>query len=97
MLCLYRVKPGKEAEFRPLLQRHWIMLRDLGLATGDPAKLLLGSTKEGKLTFIEMFQWKNYEAPALAHQSPEVIGLWGPMGELVEDMEFLALRPVDQA
>jgi hypothetical protein len=44
-----------------------------------------------------MFQRKNYEAPALAHQSPEVMALWGPMGELVEDMEFLALRPVDQA
>jgi hypothetical protein len=95
MLCLYRVKPGKEDEFRPLLKRHWITLQSAGLATDDPAKLLLGSTKEGKLTFIEMFQWKNFEAPAIAHQSPEVMALWQPMGELVDDMEFLALGPVD--
>ena len=95
MLCLYRVKPGKEEAFKPLLQQHWTILKSAGLATDDPAKLLLGSTKEGKLTYIEMFQWKNYEAPGLAHQSPEVMALWEPMGELVDDMEFLALRPVD--
>lgn len=95
MLCLYRVKPGKEEEFKPLLKRHWDTLRTAGLATDAPAELLLGSTKEGKLTFIEMFKWKDYNSAGLAHQSPDVMALWQPMGELVDDMEFLALRALD--
>jgi hypothetical protein len=95
MLCLYRVKPGREEEFKRLLKQHWTTLQQAGLATDQPAKLMLGSTKEGKNTFIEMFQWKNYEAPGIAHQSAEVMALWGPMGELTDNMEFLALRPVD--
>ena len=95
MLCLYRVKAGKEEAFKGLLMQHWGTLQQAGLATDQPAKLMLGSTKEGKNTFVEMFQWKDYESPGIAHESPEVMALWGPMGELTDDMEFLALRPVE--
>lgn len=97
MLCLYRVKPGKEEAFKALLMRHCGVLRQEALATSQPAQLEIGSTKDGKQTFIEKFQWMDENSPGLAHRSAEVQALWGPMAELVDGMEFLALRPVDHA
>jgi hypothetical protein len=37
VLCIYRVKDGKESEFRPLLEKHWPTLNGIGLVTSEPA------------------------------------------------------------
>jgi hypothetical protein len=94
MLCTYRIKDGKESEFLRLLEKHWPTLRSVGLATNDPAEVLRGSDKQGKTVFIEMFSWKDATAPDVAHQTPEVMSVWEPMGALADDMNFWAVESV---
>ena len=50
MLCTYRVKDGKEAEFLSLLEKHWPTLRSVGLATDDAARVLRARVSRAKLS-----------------------------------------------
>src|SRR5436305_12202321 len=89
MLCTYRVKKGKEAEFLRLLEKHWPTLHRMGLATAEPAQVLRGQSKEGDATvFIERFAWQDADAPRVAHQTPEVMAVWEPMGALADELNF---------
>ena len=94
MLCTYRVKDGKEADFLPLLEKHWPTLRGAGLATDEPAQVLKSKDKSGKTVFIEMFSWKDAGAPDVAHQTPEVMSVWEPMGALADEMNFWPVEAV---
>lgn len=94
VLCIYRVKPGQEPAFLRLLARHWPTLRGSGLATDTPATVQKARDRAGHTVFVELFAWKNPEAPSLAHQSPEVMAVWEPMGALCDGMEFLDVEPV---
>ena len=88
VLCRYRVKSGQAEAFAEMLGRHWQTLHNAGLATDEPARLLRAGDKAGNVAFIETFSWKNEDAVQTAHESPEVMSLWEPMGSLCEDMEF---------
>jgi len=92
VLCIYRVKDGKEGEFRPLLEKHWPTLSSIGLVTSEPARWYATQDKNKCKCFIEIFDWKDGKAPQTAHELPEVMSVWEPMGALVEDMEFLDLE-----
>jgi quinol monooxygenase YgiN len=94
VLCTYRIKNGKDADFLQLLEKHWPTLYNAGLATGDPAQVLQGQDKTGRTVFIEMFSWKDASAPDVAHQTPEVMAVWEPMGALAEEMNFWAVETV---
>ena len=94
VLCIYRVKKGQEAEFRRLLERHWPTLRAAGLTTDEPAEVLWCKDKAGKSTFAETFSWKDASFPDIAHETPEVMAVWEPMGALCEGMEFMQVEPV---
>ena len=88
VLCRYRVKPGKEEQFAGYLARHWSVLHDLGLATDEPARILRAGDKAGNIAFVERFAWRSGDSAQTAHETPEVMRLWEPMGSLCEDMEF---------
>ncbi len=92
MLCVYRVREGKEAEFQSLLEKHWPTLREVGLVSEKPARWFRGLGKDGRRRFVELFEWKDGEAFGVAHQSPRVMSLWEPMGALTEGMEFIELE-----
>lgn len=93
MLCIYRVKKGKEAVFRKLIARHWPTLHRLGLATSTPAQVLRGVGKRGgPPCFIELFEWAGASASDMAHQTPEVLAIWEPMEPLLESMELIQLE-----
>ena len=92
VLCIYRVKDGKEAEFRPLLESHWLTLNSVGLVTSEPARWYSSKDKDNRKCFVEIFEWKDGDAPQTAHQIPEVMAVWDPMGGLTDDMEFLDLE-----
>jgi len=92
VLCIYRVKEGKEAAFRPLLEKHWPTLDSVGLVTSAPARWYLGEGKNGQKCFIEMFEWKDAKASGTAHELPDVMAVWEPMGALVDDMEFIDIE-----
>lgn len=94
VLCLYRVKAGQEAAFVELLRRHWPALRRSELATDEPAQVQRAKDRKGGTVFVERFAWRSAESSGLAHQSPEVMAVWEPMGALCEGMEFLAVEPV---
>ena len=94
-ICRYKVKEGKEDEMVELLAKHHPALRKAGLATADRPLVYRGlpSHKEGgehgaERVFIEIFSWSSDKGPELAHQSPEVMAVWEPMGAICEEMDF---------
>lgn len=99
MLVIYRVKAGNEAPFEDLLRKHWPALRGIGLATETPAALYRGEPKRpsphGGPTYVETFEWVDESAPNIAHQTPEVMAVWEPMGPMLAGMELIALRPLE--
>lgn len=94
VLCIYRVQEGKAEAFRPLLEKHWPTLNGIGLVTSEPAKWYRSRDQNGRTCFVEIFEWKDGKAPQTAHELPEVMAVWEPMGALAEDMEFLDLESV---
>lgn len=102
VICRYVVKPDKTAEMEALLRKHWGALHELGLVTDTPAKVYRGlkSEKPGgahsaERTYVEIFEWKNADAPNVAHQTPAVMAVWEPMGALCEDMDFPQFEPIE--
>ena len=95
VLVIYRPKAGTEAQFEPLLAKHWPALKQLGLVTDTPPKFWRGSDKRAdRKVFVELFQWRDAEAPGIAHQTPEVMAVWEPMGPILEEMQILHVEPV---
>jgi hypothetical protein len=86
-LCMYRVKAGSEAAFRQLLSKHWPTLRNVGLAADEPPVTYEGIEKPGAPLFVELLTWKDEEGPNIAHELPEVMAVWEPMGKLCESRE----------
>lgn len=100
VICLYRVTPGREAEFTTLLARHWPTLHALDLVTDDPVQRYRGAERDGRPLFVEIFNWKSEAAAQRAHQHPEVMAVWEPMDKLTEkrdgrpNMEFPHVQPL---
>jgi quinol monooxygenase YgiN len=99
MLVLYRVKPGHDDTFVELLKKHYPALRDIGLATATPARIYRGESKRpaphGGSTFVETFEWVDEKAAGVAHQTPEVMAVWEPMGPILDGMDLIALHPLE--
>jgi hypothetical protein len=95
VLCIYRVKKGKESEFKQLLAKHGPTLHKAGLTPEGAPKIWRSETRDGGTVFVEMMQWKDESSSHAAHQMPEVMAVWEPMGSLTEGMEFLDLQPAD--
>jgi len=94
-LVIYRAKAGKEAQLLELVKSHWPTLKNLGLAAPTPAKIWRAQGKrDGKVAFIEMFEWKDEVSSDVAHQTPEVMALWEPMGAVVDGLEICHVEPV---
>jgi hypothetical protein len=83
-VCTFRVQSGAETEFEALLQRHWQTLHGLGLTTERPTQTYKGMEKGGGRVYVEIFEWLSTEASARAHELPEVLAIWEPMGRFVE-------------
>ena len=83
-LCTYRVRAGAETQFIALLEKHWPALHGAGLVTDVPSMIWRGEDEDGKTFFFEILEWKNLEAPEIAHKTPAVMAVWEPMGGLCE-------------
>lgn len=100
-ICTYRVKPEHEAEFVALLGTHWQALRGAGLVTEtkpqrfrailDPKDRHSYDTP----TYVEIFEWRDAQAPGTAHELPEVMAVWEPMGRMCSDMSFPHFEPLE--
>ncbi len=81
----YLPKKGKEKELLELVKKHWPTLRKLGLATAEPPQIYQATDKRsGSVYFIEIFSWADENASSVAHQTPEVMAVWEPMGNIME-------------
>jgi hypothetical protein len=100
-LCIYRVKPGCEAAFKKLLAKHWPTLRRVGLAADVPSAVYAGSEGENEPIFVELLHWQDASGAETAHEVPDVMAVWEPMGKLCEGragrpaMEFPRVEPVE--
>lgn len=83
-LCVYRVKPGSESAFRGLLAKHWPTLRRVGLGADEPSIIYEGSEGDNAPMFFELLHWEDDEGPNMAHEIPDVMAVWEPMGQLCE-------------
>ncbi|MBK7860244.1 MAG: hypothetical protein IPJ65_16845 [Archangiaceae bacterium] len=95
VLCIYRVKPGKEASFKKLLKKHGPALQGAGLSTKKQTIWRAESGRKPGVIYVELMQWKDASSASSAHQMPEVMAVWEPMGNHCSAMEFLDLEPAD--
>ena len=95
MLVSYFPKAGREEELLSLLERHWPTLDRLGLVTSmAPQMWQATDTRTNKRYFVELFQWKDAEASDIAHQTPEVMAIWEPMGPILDELQLTEVEPV---
>jgi hypothetical protein len=84
----YRVRPDRVEEFLDVIDRHWVTLRELELVTDREAEVFLGPERDsGRPIVVEIFEWADEGAAALAHTHPRVSGVWESMGPLCEPRE----------
>jgi hypothetical protein len=87
VIAIYRVRAEKEQEFFALLRQHYPVLTRLGLVTDEKPIVYRGTEHGGGPIVFEVFTWKDGEAPATAHHSPEVGRIWEAMGTMVEERD----------
>jgi hypothetical protein len=93
-IVTYVPKPGKEAELYALVKKHEPALRKTGLVTEEPFKLWKAfDVRKQRAAFIEYFQWKDGHASDTAHQTPEVMAVWEPMGPVLEELTICEVEP----
>jgi quinol monooxygenase YgiN len=95
MLVSYHPKEGKEEELLALIKNHWPTLNRMGLVTKMAPQVWRAVDKRSHRTyFVEMFQWKDDKASDIAHQSPEVMSIWEPMGPILENLQLTQIEPI---
>jgi hypothetical protein len=93
-IVTYVPKQGKEAELLALVKQHEPALRKVGLVTAEPFKVWRAfDIRKGRVSFIEYFQWKDGNASDTAHQTPEVMAVWEPMGPVLEELTICEVEP----
>lgn len=95
-LVTYVPKPGCFDALEALVIKHGPALKASGLITDEPIRMWKATNKhgEGPPYFVETFQWKDREGPNLAMQSPEIMSVWEPMGEILEELTIATLEPI---
>ena len=94
-LVIYRPKQGAETALEALVRKHLPTLKSLGLlGTGHSVAYRGEDKRSGAVCYVEIFDWKDGRASDVAHQTPEVMAIWEPMGPLLDGLEIRALRPL---
>ncbi len=93
-IVTYVPKPGKEAELLALVKKHEGALRQVGLVTSEPFKVWKAvDIRKQRTCFIEQFQWNDGNSSDAAHQTPEVMAVWEPMGPVLEELTICEADP----
>jgi hypothetical protein len=94
-IVTYVPKKGKEAELLALVKKHEPALRKVGLVTSEPFRVWKAyDIRKQRELFIEHFVWKDGKSSDLAHQTPEVMAVWEPMGPVLEELTICEVEPV---
>ena len=78
----FNVIPGKEEEFRQVLERAWPTYYKHGMVLKTPHLILRGADDSGRPYFIEILTWKDHDAPD--HAPADVQAIWDQMTALCE-------------
>lgn len=93
-MVTYVAKAGKEAELLALVKKHEPALRSVGLVTDEPFKVFKAfDIRKKRVQFVEFFVWKDGNASDVAHQTPEVMAVWEPMGPVLEELIICEVEP----
>jgi len=101
VIAIYRVRADKEQEVFGWLRKHYPALKGVGLVTDDVPIVYRGVESDGRPIVFEVFSWRDSSAPDTAHQLPDVMAVWEPMGACVEErdgkpkMEFPHVSKLD--
>lgn len=90
VLAVYKVRPGLQSRLLDLLSKHAPVLREQGLLSETPTRLL----RAGDSHFIEVVTWKSEEEASRAHAVPAVQEIWGQMAQAAE---FVGLADLPEA
>lgn len=82
VLSTLRARAGSEEELQKTLAEEWTTLRKLGLVIAEPHVLLKGKDESGKTIFVEVFTWRDHDAPD--HVPAEVQTIWKHLESLCE-------------
>lgn len=82
VLSTLRARAGSEDELQKTLSEEWTTLRKLGLVLAEPYVLLKGKDESGKTIFVEVFTWRDHDAPD--HAPAEVRAIWKHLESLCE-------------
>lgn len=94
-IVTYVPKAGKEAELLALVKQHEAALRQADLVTAEPFRVWRAfDIRKKRVAFMESFQWKDGRASDVAHQTPEVMAVWEPMGPVLEELTICEVEPV---
>src|SRR5689334_17723184 len=88
-LVTYVAKQGSEAQLLGLVKKHEVALRKTGLVTAEPFKVWKAfNIRSGEHSVVEYFEWKDGKSSDVAHQTPEVMAVWEPMGPILADLRI---------
>lgn len=88
-LVTYVAKKGAEDQLLALVKKHEVALRKTGLVTAEPFKVWKAyNIRSGEHSVVEYFEWKDGKSSDVAHQTPEVMAVWEPMGPVLEDLRI---------
>src|SRR5262245_48800770 len=88
-LVTYVAKKGAEESLVWLVKKHETALRKIGLVTAEPCKVWKAlNIRSGEVSIVEYFEWKDGKSSDVAHQSPEVMAVWEPMGPVLADLRI---------
>lgn len=94
-IVTYVPKQGKEAELLALVKKHEPALRKLGLVTDEPFRVWKAyDIRKRRVQYIEYFVWKDGNGSDVAHQSPEIMAIWEPMGPVLEELTICEVEPL---
>ena len=94
-IVTYVPKKGKEEELLALVKLHEPALRKVGLASPEPFRVWKAfDIRKQRVSYIEQFQWKDGNASDVAHQTPEVMAVWEPMGPVLEELTICEVELV---
>jgi hypothetical protein len=87
VICTYHVKPRAEARLLRLLLRHDATLRRLRLVTARAAQTFRRRDDQGRVTVVDIFEWRGADAVERAHRDPAVHELWNAVTDMVEERD----------
>jgi hypothetical protein len=93
-IVTYVPRKGREVELLALVRKHEPALRKVGLVTAEPFKVWKAfDIRMERVAFIKYFQWKDGRASDVAHETPDVMAVWEPMGPVLEELTICEVEP----